>query len=90
MTEELSEIPDFVGFMLEYGVEMLYEWFDEIFLENILDLAETLGQQPKILLIDTFHHAALHYHIAELILMTFGNAHLYYFVSTLLKVNRRL
>lgn len=76
MAVEFGQVPDFVGLVLVDRVEMLHKALYERLFVELVDLAETLSQKTKELLVDALHHAALHDHVAELILVALGDIRL--------------
>lgn len=86
----MSQVPDFVGFLLEDVFISSQEGLNEQVFVLVIHRAEPLRQQAEETLIDPFDHAALKDHVDEFMLVPLGNVHLEHLVGTLLEVDSRL
>ncbi len=90
MTKELSQVSNFVDLKFKNSIVMIDKSLDEEFLVQIINGAEPFSEKPKKVLINPFHHTALHNHINKFMLVPLGDVHLEQFMGTLLEVNCRL
>ncbi len=90
MAKELSQVSNFIDLKFEDGIVMIDKSLDEEFLVQIINGAEPFGEESKKVLINPFHHTALHNHINKFMLVPLGDVHLEQFVGALLEVNCRL
>ena len=90
MREDVSEVSNFVGFLLEDVIVVVEKGLDEKFLELLVDQAKPLSEQPEEGLVNPLHHGALEDHIDKLVLVALGYVHLQDFMGALLEVDRGL
>lgn len=87
MAEQVGQVSDLIGFLIEDVIVVLEERSLKELLELVIVDAEAFSQQAKKSLVDALHHAAFENHIDQLMLITFGDVHFEDLVRALLKVH---
>lgn len=86
MAEQVSQVSDLIGLLIEDVIVVLEERSLEEFLELVIVDAEAFSKQAEEGLVDTLHHAAFEDHIDQLMLVTFCDVHFEDLVGALLEV----
>lgn len=87
MPIEFCEVTYLIGLMLIDSMEVLDKTLNEVLFVEIIDLTESLRQQSEELLVDPLHHTAFNDHIAQFVLVTFGDICHQDLVSALFEVD---
>lgn len=75
MSKQLGKVSNFINLQLKDGIIMIDKSLDKQLLVQVINDAESFGQQSKKVLIDSFHHAAFDNHIHQFMLIPLRNVH---------------